>query len=223
MGRKAGVKVEQTRSELLEAAARVFALKGYEGAKISDITSEAGLSSGAVYSHYASKAELFVAAVKEHGRREFTELIGLEQLADISELPQHITDVAEFFSLVGTSYDGREPVDAALVIEATVASKRHPEVSELIGSWLTDGEALLAGAIRSAQQAGKVDQASGADALSRFVTMVALGARLATTLDLPPVDRAEWTELIERLVSVVRPSEAIDAQPTPTPSGRAAR
>lgn len=207
MGRKAGVSAEQTRSELLEAAARVFALKGYDGAKISDITSEADLSSGAIYSHYGSKAELFVAVVQEHGRREFTDLVGLDQLEDINELPQHVTDVADFFALVGSSYDNREPVDAALMIEAIVASKRHPEVAELIGSWLADGEGLLADAIRAAQLAGMVDATSGAEALSRFVTMVALGARLATVLDLPPVDHAEWSELIERLVDVVRPKD----------------
>ena len=76
MGRKAGVTAEETRSELLKAAARVFALKGYDGASISDIKAEANLSAGASYTHYAGKAELFVAVVREHGEAEFRNLVG---------------------------------------------------------------------------------------------------------------------------------------------------
>jgi AcrR family transcriptional regulator len=58
MGRKAGVTVEQTRTDLLAAAARVFARKGYDGASIADICAEAGLSTGPVYAHYVFRNKL---------------------------------------------------------------------------------------------------------------------------------------------------------------------
>ena len=51
------------REQLLDAAARVFAEKGYFGAKIMDIVREAGLSSGAVYGRFDSKDELLMEAV----------------------------------------------------------------------------------------------------------------------------------------------------------------
>ena len=79
MGRKTGVTPAQTRAELVEAAARVFGLKGYDGASIADITDEAGLSLGSVYTHFQSKAELFVAVVREYGRQDYLDLIGLER------------------------------------------------------------------------------------------------------------------------------------------------
>lgn len=204
MGRKAGVSAEQTRSELLSAAARVFALKGYDGASISDITAEAGLSSGAIYAHYASKAELFVAVVQEHGRQEFVDLIGMEQLSTITDLPSLVTDVADFFTVVGSSYDGRAPLDTTLLIETVAASKRHPEVSDLVSTWMTEGEAALTAAIAAAKESGTVGEDTSPEALSRFVTMVAMGARLTAALGLPAVDHDEWVSLIERLVGTVR-------------------
>src|SRR6266851_686930 len=51
------------REQLLAAASRAFASKGYFGTKIMDIVREAGLSSGAIYGRFNSKNELLTAAV----------------------------------------------------------------------------------------------------------------------------------------------------------------
>ena len=50
-----------TRARLLQAAESVFADKGYDGAKISDIAEEAGCSVGAVYFRFKDKGALFSA------------------------------------------------------------------------------------------------------------------------------------------------------------------
>ena len=50
-----------TRARLLEAAESVFAEKGYDGAKISDIADEAGCSVGAIYFRFKDKSALFSA------------------------------------------------------------------------------------------------------------------------------------------------------------------
>src|ERR1700761_5834306 len=50
-----------TRERLLDAAENVFAAKGYDGAKISDIAEEAGVSVGAVYFRFKDKDALFFA------------------------------------------------------------------------------------------------------------------------------------------------------------------
>lgn len=54
-----------TREKLLEAAEAVFAAKGYNGAKISDIAEEAGCSVGAVYFRFKDKDALFFAIAEE--------------------------------------------------------------------------------------------------------------------------------------------------------------
>lgn len=52
---------EQTRDELLEAAARVFARRGYHQATVEEIAAEAGFTTGAVYSNFDGKEALFMA------------------------------------------------------------------------------------------------------------------------------------------------------------------
>lgn len=52
---------EQTREELVAAAARVFARRGYHKATVDEIAAEAGFSTGAVYSNFDGKEQLFLA------------------------------------------------------------------------------------------------------------------------------------------------------------------
>lgn len=53
-------KVDRTRTDLLAAAGRVFAARGYEGASVGDIAAEAGYTKGALYAHFGSKSGLFL-------------------------------------------------------------------------------------------------------------------------------------------------------------------
>jgi AcrR family transcriptional regulator len=54
-----------TRTRLLDAAAKVFAERGYQSASVDEIAAAAGLSKGAVYWNFASKDELFHALLDE--------------------------------------------------------------------------------------------------------------------------------------------------------------
>jgi AcrR family transcriptional regulator len=51
------------RERLLEAAGRVFAERGYHGARVGDITSEAGTSLGNFYRHFENKNEILLAVL----------------------------------------------------------------------------------------------------------------------------------------------------------------
>jgi AcrR family transcriptional regulator len=213
MGRKVGVTSEQTRAELLIAAAEIFAQKGYDGASISDITRESGLSSGAIYSHYGSKAGLFFAVVEERGRQEFTDLVGADHLDTYSELNQHVADISEFLTLAGAALDIESPIDSPLMVEAIVASKQHAEVAELVSTWFVDGEGLIADTIRDEQESGTLAADVDAEAVARLTTFLTLGARIAGVMDLPDVDRDGWSSLISRLVGSLRP-EPVDQSAT---------
>jgi AcrR family transcriptional regulator len=49
------------RDEIIGAALRCFAVKGYQRTSMADIIDESGLSAGAIYGHFAGKKELFAA------------------------------------------------------------------------------------------------------------------------------------------------------------------
>jgi len=194
MARKAGVTAAETRAQLLEAAADVFAEKGNDGASISAITRTAGLSSGAIYAHYGSKADLFLAVLEEFCRGQFRHLIGTPA----------VRDVVDFAAIAGSRVDRREPRPAALMLEAIVAAKRDPEVRDLVMAYLADGEAQIAGAVKAGQHAGTVAADVGDQAFSRFVTMIGLGSALAATVGLPAPDHHDWAALVERLAATLR-------------------
>jgi AcrR family transcriptional regulator len=50
--------------QILKGAASVFAQDGYEGASMSRIAAEAGVSKGTVYNYFTNKAELFTAYIQ---------------------------------------------------------------------------------------------------------------------------------------------------------------
>ena len=56
---------QHTRAQLLDAAERVFAREGFQGASVAAIAEEAGYSHGAVYSNFNGKEDLFLVLVEE--------------------------------------------------------------------------------------------------------------------------------------------------------------
>jgi AcrR family transcriptional regulator len=56
---------EHTRRALIEAAAEVFARKGFAAARVEEIAREANVTTGALYGHFQGKQELFLAVFDE--------------------------------------------------------------------------------------------------------------------------------------------------------------
>lgn len=63
------------RELVLAAAERVFADKGYAGAKIKDVADEAGLALGTLYTVFDSKRDIFVAVHEQRGS-ELVSVVG---------------------------------------------------------------------------------------------------------------------------------------------------
>jgi AcrR family transcriptional regulator len=67
----------ETRARLLEAAASVYAKRGFNGATLEEVAAEAGFTKGAVYAHFGSKENLLLALLEEHLASQIAEQIGL--------------------------------------------------------------------------------------------------------------------------------------------------
>jgi AcrR family transcriptional regulator len=52
--------IEERRNQILDAAARLFAHKGYKGATIREIAREAGVAEGTIYNYFDSKHDLLI-------------------------------------------------------------------------------------------------------------------------------------------------------------------
>ncbi len=68
---------EQTTQRLLDAAQKIIAKKGLEGASVEDISAAAGYSRGAFYSNFGSKYDLFIELLRRDHERANVEFFAL--------------------------------------------------------------------------------------------------------------------------------------------------
>jgi len=72
---------EATRAELLETASRIFADRGFDGARVDEIAQRAGVNKRMIYVYFGSKDELY----REVLGRHFEQVIALSRSALSSE------------------------------------------------------------------------------------------------------------------------------------------
>lgn len=189
MGRIAGVTAAETRERLLRAAADVFAERGYDGTRVADIAAAAGVSNGALYAHFPSKADLLVAALRTHGRH----LLGQLFAADPDR------PVVDLLLTVGRSLPRCRD---ALIVEALVAARRDEDVAGPMREYVGERADWLADLVDLAQTRGELDAATSPQALAHFCLLLAMGSALVTP-DLHEVGEDEWAALLARVAGAL--------------------
>lgn len=148
-------RIEHTRALLLDAAEEVFAEKGFTPATLDDIAHAAGYTKGAIYKHFATKEELFLAVSDRYWRRYFDNFaevmssarqIGARELDEIAKRWRQLSrDRGAEHAALGhefTLYLLRNP-DA----RDRVAAKRS-EVVEALGKFIVEGIDRMGGTLR---------------------------------------------------------------------------
>ncbi|PYC83768.1 TetR family transcriptional regulator [Streptomyces tateyamensis] len=133
----------RTRRAILEAAATVFAERGYAAATIAEILAQAGVTKGALYFHFGSKEELArgVLSAQVSGGRPVPQASKLQEWVDVGLVLAH-----------------RLPRDP--ILQAGARLTLEPEVRELLGeeggtAWAAWAE-VSAGMLAEAQRRGEV-------------------------------------------------------------------
>ena len=147
-------RLERTRSLLLDAAEEVFAEKGFTPASLDDIARAAGYTKGAIYKHFATKEDLFLAVSDRYWRRYFDNFaevlaaateVGAPELDAIAQRWRQLSiDRGAEHAALGhefTLYLLRNP-DA----RERVAAKRSEVVDEL-AKFIVDGIARIGGSL----------------------------------------------------------------------------
>nr|WP_300315219.1 TetR family transcriptional regulator [Halomonas sp.] len=81
---------QESRERILDAAARCFTQRGFDGVRIDDIMAAAGLTRGAFYAHFSSKSDLYACAMRHAAQ------LGAQHLA---ALPDTERRIAAYLSL----------------------------------------------------------------------------------------------------------------------------
>jgi len=195
VGRIAGVTAAETRERLLQAAADVFARRGYDGTRVADIAAAAGVSNGALYAHFGSKAELMVAALRTHGRKVLA-----EQFAADPEQP-----IAELLLAIGRALPRQQDPCGYLVVEAMVAARRDEDVARPMRDYTGERGDFLAELFRIGQAGGEIDTGLSPNALAHLCLLLSMGSALITP-DLHGVGDDEWAALLTRIVAALAPT-----------------
>jgi AcrR family transcriptional regulator len=144
----------ETRQALLDAALRVFSRQGYAATRLEDVAQEAGVTRGAIYWHFKSKADLYNTLVAEVSLRSDQVVSRARAAADGSTL-----DMLRRI-MVGLLEFTEEDEQYRAVMELTVLKTEvTPELEEgmrLKVEGLRSVEQTLVKAIRLGQQSGEI-------------------------------------------------------------------
>lgn len=117
------VRTQETQARLLNAAEEVFLRDGYEAAQLEEIAATAGRSKGAVYTHFKSKEDLFLALFEHRTRSYIERFIGALQKCTTRR--QSLEAFRAFY--VDLVSDRAWPI---LTLEFKLFAIRHPESKE---------------------------------------------------------------------------------------------
>ncbi|MEO0412560.1 MAG: TetR/AcrR family transcriptional regulator [Pseudomonadota bacterium] len=134
-------KPEKRPDEILDAATKVFARRGYDGARMDDIARQAGLSKGALYLYFASKNALLDAIVTRFADR-FTTAISQDMLEQARQDPVDAVSVLVKHAITVASDPTVTLVPRLVMAEATrdtnIAALYRRRVLDVVERALSD-------------------------------------------------------------------------------------
>jgi AcrR family transcriptional regulator len=169
---------EEKRKQILDAAVRVFARRGYHGSRVGDIAEEAGVAHGLLYHYFSSKEQVLETIFRENwgellerfGAVEAADEPAAEKLAGIAKIllrtwrndPALVTvmvrDVARSPQLTGQVEEVREAfaIVQRIVEQGQAEGAFRPDLDPRLASWIVYGglEEILTGWVLGQLPAG---------------------------------------------------------------------
>ncbi len=138
-------------AEILAAALEVFAARGFQGARLEEVAKRAGVSKGALYLYFETKADLFRAVVTDAVSPN------LERVKAIAAADLPLEQVARMaLPMLARQVVGDRRITG--VVKLVIAeSRNHPELAAIWREAVVEpGVQLISGLIAAAQARGEV-------------------------------------------------------------------
>lgn len=179
-----------TRERILEAAASLFAERGFTAASMKAIAIEADLTTGALYGHFDGKAELLLAVV-ERALRELP-------MTRMLEAPDRPVPGAAFLPRMASEYAAPELFRLRrLAVEVQTAAGRDKRVAEL----LAESNERVAAGVRAVldETLGQTNPAVSGDRdyAARLLLVLVMGLQHLDTLAPALIGDADWIRYLE--------------------------
>lgn len=184
------------RQQIIDAAYRCFARKGFHQTTMREIYEEASLSPGAIYHYFPSKDAIIQASFEFDYERS----LELFAAATASNDPlKALRELIDFFfrGLAGAAELGAGRVNVQGWGEALVNPPLAETLQRVLGQYL----AALAELTRRAQARGQLDQALDPQTFGRILLSLYYGLELQKALD-PGVDVPAYAAAVQALLAV---------------------
>jgi len=186
---------EQTRRYLLDAAAAVFAARGFHGASLDEIAEAAGFTKGALYSNFGSKADLFLAVVDHRQHVRFSELLRAAQpRSDAARRREAMRNAYRLVSPSGAEW--------ALWQEFELYALRRPELRERLARRERSQFAVVVDVLREHLVANGVAPPISVEALGHLFIGIFQRLARARAVDPELVPETLFVTLVDFIASV---------------------
>jgi TetR/AcrR family transcriptional regulator, repressor for uid operon len=153
---------ERRRREIVEAAMACFRRRGFHQASMNEICAAAGISAGALYRYFPSKADIIL-AIADEDQREAEGLI--DSIAAGADITESLAGIArEVVRRCGEN----QPLTADVLAEAM----RDPALAQRFAGRILDMQERLARAIAAGQRRGSVERGVDPNTAARLVTLM---------------------------------------------------
>jgi TetR/AcrR family transcriptional regulator, transcriptional repressor of aconitase len=191
--------LEARRQQILDAAIECFSRQGFHPTTMQDIIKESGLSSGAIYTYFASKEELIEAiAERRHAKEEaLIRSAGVE-----NEITATVDRLIEsFFELL---VDNKEKKERRLAIQLWGEALRNPRILKSVRAGVNEPRKILAELLRQACDRGALSPGSDPEAIARVMIALFQGLVLQLawdrSIEVEPLVETIKEMLVERLL-----------------------
>jgi AcrR family transcriptional regulator len=184
---------DRRREQILQAALKCVAAKGFHQTSMREICREAGLSFGAVYNYFRSKDEILAAATEAGREGKQSQLKKLEGCATA---PEALTRLFQFlFAAYGDpSFRAYAPVD----IECYSEALRNPKVLEIMRQELDSLHETLVAMVKGWSDTKELSPEVHASDLAHYLIALSVGIKVQLLM-VPELDAGRF----ERLVTLV--------------------
>ncbi len=141
----------QRKEQLLDTAARLFAVHGFAGATTSQIAKAAGVTEPIIYRHFESKRELFIALI--HRTSEATIRLWEHELAAAADPADRLKRLINANPMVANMGGG-----IYRVIVQAMTEVEDPKILEALSEHVKTLHAFLMREVKQAQETGRVSK-----------------------------------------------------------------
>ncbi|MDI7744241.1 TetR/AcrR family transcriptional regulator [Lysinibacillus fusiformis] len=193
------VRKQDRKQQLLHIALELFATKGYENTKISDIVAKAGVSQGTFYWHFESK-EAICLEMLESGRLQILEAIRIGYRTERVDVQDSVVSSMNIFEHI-FKFAEENPFLMQIILKGIHS---QPTLQSKVDTIKTDMESAFANNIRQAKELHMANDRINPEMLAVFVMSLLEGVLsrwlFKTASSSPVLQHHSLQEIIEETV-----------------------